>query len=104
MTPNRIDEKVDEFWVKFDDGKTPQMVGMMEWLRTALTEAHQAGIGEAVEKRNGVIKEYKDEGVMFILKVEDGKTYEASMPIPKWAEVGKVQLRDHSELDQDNNN
>ena len=52
-------------------------------------------------KRNAVVKEYKDEGVMFILKVEDGKTYEASMPIPKWGEVGKVQLRDHSELDQD---
>lgn len=53
-------------------------------------------------KRNAVVKEYKDEGVMFILKVEDGKTYEASMPIPKWGEVGKLQLRDHSELDQDN--
>ena len=57
-------------------------------------KAYQAGIDEAVEKRNGVIKEYKDEGVMFILKVVDGKTYEASMPIPKWAEVGKLTLRD----------
>ena len=51
-------------------------------------------------KRNAVVKEYQDEGVMFILKIEDGKTYEASMPIPKWAEVGKLQLRDQSELDQ----
>lgn len=51
-------------------------------------------------RRNAVIKEYKDEGVMFVLKVEDGKTYEASMPIPKWAEVGKLTLRDQSELDQ----
>lgn len=51
-------------------------------------------------KRNAVVKEYQDEGVMFILKIEDGKTYEASMPIPKWAEIGKLTLRDQSELDQ----
>lgn len=57
---------------------------------------------EGAGKRNAVMKEYKDEGVMFILKVEDGKTYEASMPIPKWAEVGKLTLRDQSELDQPN--
>lgn len=54
---------------------------------------HQQQVEEAVRKRNGVIKEYKDEGVMFVLKVEDGKTYEASMPIPKWAEVGKITMR-----------
>lgn len=56
-------------------------------------------VEEAVRKRNGVIKEYKDEGVMFVLKVEDGKTYEASMPIPKWAEVGKITMRTHNHQD-----
>ena len=44
-------------------------------------------------KRNAVVKEYKDEGAMFVLKVEDGKTYEASMPIPKWVEVSSVKFR-----------
>jgi len=49
--------------------------------------------GRGRKVRNGVIREYKDEGVMFILKIENGKTYEASMPIPKWVEVGKVEFR-----------
>ena len=65
------------------------------WLLPTLQANQSQQVEEAVRKRNGVIKEYKDEGVMFVLKVEDGKTYEASMPIPKWAEVGKLTLRDH---------
>lgn len=58
---------------------------------TPMQSAYELGRGEG--KRNAVIKEYKDEGVMFILKVEDEKTYEANMPIPKWAEIGKLELR-----------
>lgn len=49
---------------------------------------------EVISKRNAIVKEYKEENMMFILKVEDGKTYEASMPIPKWGEVGKLELRE----------
>jgi len=73
-----------------------------DFIRTLLTEKDKElqKAREESGKRNVVVKEYKDEGVMFILKVEDGKTYEASMPIPKWAEVGKLTLRDQSELDQ----
>ena len=48
-----------------------------------------------MEKRNGVVKEYEDQGVMFVLKVEGDKTYEASMPIPKRVEVGKLEMREH---------
>jgi hypothetical protein len=73
------------------------------FLKADLKTTHHQELQKAREesgKRNVVVKEYKDEGVMFILKVEDGKTYEASMPIPKWAEVGKLTLRDQSELDQ----
>ena len=44
---------------------------------------------------NAKIAEYKDEGVMFILKREDGKLYEASMPIPDWHETGEVALREY---------
>ena len=54
----------------------------------------------ALKIRNAVVREYKDEGAMFLMKVENGKTYEVSIPIPKWAEVGKLQPRDESELDQ----
>lgn len=67
----------------------------MRKMLTTLQATQSQQVEEAVRKRNGVIKEYKDEGVMFVLKVEDGKTYEASMPIPKWAEVGKLTFRDH---------
>jgi hypothetical protein len=70
-------------------------------IRTTLHQELQKA-REDSGKRNAVVKEYKDEDVMFILKVEDGKTYEASMPIPKWVEVGKLTLRDQSELDQTN--
>jgi hypothetical protein len=45
------------------------------------------------KRYNARVKEYKDEGAMFILKVENGETYEASMPIPKWNKVGKLKLR-----------
>jgi len=32
-----VEKIVNEFWTKFDDGKTPQMVAMMDWLRTTMT-------------------------------------------------------------------
>lgn len=54
-----------------------------------LLQAHTT----ALKGRNATVKEYQDEGVMFVLKVEDGKAYEANMPIPKWGEVGKTELR-----------
>lgn len=49
MKPTRIEELVEEFKDKFGvtyGGQETQD----EWIRTALTEAHQAGINEAVEK------------------------------------------------------
>ena len=78
--------------------ETTLMDKAADMLETHLQELQKAR--EDSGKRNAVVKEYKDEDVMFVLKVEDGKTYEASMPIPKWAEVGKLTLRDQSELDQ----
>lgn len=70
-----------------------ELNGEVERMLTTLQATTSQQVEEAVRKRNGVIKEYKDEGVMFVLKVEDGNTYEASMPIPKWAEVGKITMR-----------
>ena len=85
-----------------ETGDNSRIVNVLEAVEHLLTEKAKE-LQKAREdsgKRNAVVKEYKDEDVMFVLKVEDGKTYEASMPIPKWGEVGKLQLRDQSELDQ----
>jgi hypothetical protein len=66
--------------------------GRLLQMKQELLDQHSAQLVERGNK-NAVIKEYKDEGAMFVLKVEDGKTYEASMPIPKWHEVGKLEYR-----------
>ena len=60
-----------------------------EWLAERLEEMLEAKDREKEVR----IREYAEEGVLFILKYEKGETYEASMPIPKWVKVGKLELR-----------
>lgn len=108
-TNEELIEEFDRLWgYEIDEciKEHKALIGLRDYHFSTLTqqstEAYERGVAAERGKRNGVIKEYEDEGVMFVLKVENGYTYEACMPIPKWVGVGKVELRDTTPLsDQD---
>ena len=87
-----VDFLINEGWVKQIGNLA--IVDILREEIVKLLNAKDQEKEEVISKRNAIVKEYKEENMMFILKVEDGKTYEASMPIPKWGEVGKLELRE----------
>jgi hypothetical protein len=65
-----VEEIVNEFWTKFDDGKTPQMVAMMDWLRTTLTSAPTESVEKVVEEiLNHPRLSYFDQGAKFAVEL-----------------------------------
>jgi hypothetical protein len=89
-----IEKLTKKYDLRYFDGSTYAVGEEFENdITTFMTLAFEAG-QKAAGNRNAIVKEYEDEGVMFVLMVKDGKTYEASMPIPKWAEVGRLEFRE----------
>lgn len=93
-------EKVTNQYLRRD---LNELLNTVEEIRTqAHTRGREEREAEVREEKKVRIAEYPDAGAMFILKSENGKTYEASMPIPKWKEVGPLAFR--QTLTQESNN